>query len=350
MQKSWATSGGGEWAALHRSLQEGGAMTCIRVSAVAVAGVLLTILSPRARAAEGWPAKPVRVIVPFAPGGSNDIIGRMVAQQLGDRLGRQVIVDNRAGAGGTIGTEVAAKSPPDGYTLLVVSLPYAYNPFMYKLTYDQEKLLAPIAMIGTGPSGLAVNPSLPAKSAKDLIALAKAKPGHLNYASAGSGSFQHLSTELFKQLAGIKVEHIPFKGGGPAMIDVIAGNTQFCMGSLLQMLPHMNSKRLRVIGTGGAKRSPTVPDVPTIAESGLPGYEANNWWGVVAPAGLSADIVARLEKELAAVAASPDTKKRLEAEGAEPSYKGPAEFAKFIKTEMNKWGKVVKESGIKGDV
>jgi tripartite-type tricarboxylate transporter receptor subunit TctC len=325
-------------------------MTCIRFSVSTVAGVVLAVLCSIAAAAEAWPAKPVRVIVPFAPGGSNDIIGRMVAQQLGERLGKQVIVDNRAGAGGTIGTEIAAKSPPDGYTLLVASLPYAYNPFMYKLTYDQEKLLAPVAMIGTGPSGLAVNPAVPANSAKELIALAKAKPGQLNYASAGSGSFQHLSTELFKQLAGIKVEHIPFKGGGPAMIDVIAGNTQFCMGSLLQMLPHMHSKRLRVIGTGGAKRSPTVPDVPTIAESGLPGYEANNWWGIVAPAGVRADVIARLEKELAGVAASADTKKRLEAEGAEPQFRGPEEFAKFIKSEMTKWGRVVKEAGIKGEV
>ena len=324
-------------------------MAATRSPALIAFGLAFAFASPHAGAAEAWPAKPVRVIVPFAPGGSNDIIGRLAAQQLGERLGKQVIVDNRPGAGGLLGTEVVAKSPPDGYTLLVVSAAYAYNPYIYKLPYDQEKAFTPVSMIGTGPSGLAVNPSLPVKSAKDLVALAKAKPGQINYASAGPGSFQHLTTELFKLLSGTNIVHIPFKGGGPAMIDVIAGNTQMCMGSLLQMLPHNQSKRLRVIGTGGAKRSPSLPDVPTIAESGVPGYEANNWWGLVAPTGTPDAIIARLDKELAGVTASPDTKKRLQSEGAEPLHRGPAEFGKFIKTEMNKWSKVVKEAGIKGE-
>jgi tripartite-type tricarboxylate transporter receptor subunit TctC len=206
-----------------------------------------------------------------------------------------------------------------------------------------------VAMLATGPSGLAVNPSLPAKSAKDVVTLAKAKPGQINYASAGPGSFQHLTTELFKQMAKVDIVHIPFKGGGPAMIDVIAGNTQMCMGSLLQMLPHMHSKRLRVIGVGSAKRSPTLPDVPTISESGVPGYEANNWWGFVAPTGTPQDVIARLDKEIAAISASAHTKKRLQGEGGEPLHRGQAEFGKFIKTEMNKWAKVVKEAGIKGE-
>ena len=314
-----------------------------------IPAIVLAFAAPFASAAEGWPAKPVRIIVPFAPGGSNDIIGRLIAQQLTEKLGRQVLVDNRPGAGGMLGTEVVVKSPPDGYTLLVVSAAYAYNPYIYKLPYDQEKALAPVAMLGTGPSGLAVNPSLPAKTTKELVALAKAKPGQLNYASAGPGSFQHLSTELFKQMAGLNIVHIPFKGGGPAMIDVIAGNTQMCMGSLLQMLPHIGSKRLRILGTGGAKRSPTLPDVPTIAESGVPGYEANNWWGLVAPTGTPQEIIARLEKEMTVISASAETKKRLEAEGAEPAYKSAAEFGPFIKTEMNKWAKVVKAAGIKGE-
>jgi len=314
-----------------------------------IPAIALALAASFVSAAEGWPTKPVRIIVPFAPGGSNDIIGRLLAQQLTERLGRQVIVDNRPGAGGMLGTEVVVKSPPDGYTLLVVSAAYAYNPYIYKLPYDQEKALAAVAMLGTGPSGLAVNPSLPVKSTKELVALAKAKPGQLNYASAGPGSFQHLSTELFKQMAGVNIVHIPFKGGGPAMIDVIAGNTQMCMGSLLQMLPHINSKRLRILGTGGAKRSPTLPDVPTIAESGVPGYEANNWWGLVAPTGTPQDVIARLEKEMTTISASAETKKRLEAEGAEPAYKGSAEFGKFIKAEMTKWAKVVKAAGIKGE-
>jgi tripartite-type tricarboxylate transporter receptor subunit TctC len=319
-----------------------------RLASIVLAAIIVPAAS-FAEAAEGWPAKPVRIIVPFAPGGSNDIIGRLIGQQLTEKLGKQVIVDNRPGAGGMLGTEMVSKSPPDGYTLLVVSAAYAYNPYIYKLPYDQEKVLMPVAMLATGPSGLAVNPSLPVKTAKDLVALAKAKPGTLNYASAGPGSFQHLTTELFKQLSGTNIVHIPFKGGGPAMIDVIAGNTQMCMGSLLQMLPHASSKRLRILGTGGAKRSATLPDVPTIAESGVPGYEANNWWGLVAPTGTPEAIVARLEKDMAAISTAADTKKRLDAEGAEPAFKGPAEFGKFIKTEMNKWGKVVKAAGIKGE-
>lgn len=325
-------------------------MAPFRTSTVKVLGLACAFAAPLATAAEAeYPVKPVRVIVPFAPGGSNDIIGRLAAQQLTERLGKQVIVDNRPGAAGLIGTEVVAKSPPDGYTLLVVSAAYAYNPYMYKLPYDQEKALTPVALIGTGPSGLAVNPSFPAKTAKDVVALAKAKPGQINYASAGSGSFQHLSTELFKIMAGVNITHIPFKGGGPAMIDVIAGNTQMCMGSLLQMLPHNASKRLRVIGTGGVKRFPALPDVPTIAESGVPGYEANNWWGIVAPTGTPEAVINRLNKELTVIVASADTKKRLESEGAEPKYMPPGEFGKFIKTEMNKWGKVVKTAGIKGE-
>lgn len=314
-------------------------------------GLLVACAAPLAIAAEAdsWPAKPVRLIVPFPPGGSNDTIARMAAAQLTERLGKQMIVDNRPGAGGLLGTEAVAKAAPDGYTLLVVSAAYAYNPYIYKLPYDQEKAFTPVALMGTGPSGLAVNPSLPVKSAKELVALAKAKPGQINYASAGPGSFQHLSTELFKIMAGVNIVHIPFKGGGPAMIDVIAGNTQMCMGSLLQMIPHMQSKRLRVIGTGGAKRSPTLPDVPTIAESGVPGYEANNWWGIVAPTGTPQSVISRLDKEVAAVVASAETKKRLQSEGAEPRHMPPPEFGKFIKTEMNKWAKVVKEAGIKGE-
>jgi tripartite-type tricarboxylate transporter receptor subunit TctC len=324
-------------------------MSAIHRVVPVVIGVTFTLAAPQLRAAEAWPAKPVRIVVPFAPGGSNDTIGRLAAQQLSDRLGKQVIVDNRPGAGGLLGTEIVAKAAPDGYTLLGVSAAYAYNPYIYKLPYDQEKAFTPIAMIATGPSGLAVNPSLPAKTAKDVVALAKAKPGKLNYASAGPGSFQHLTTELFKQMAKVDIVHIPFKGGGPAMIDVIAGNTQMCMGSLLQMLPHVHSKRLRVIGVGSAKRSPTLPDVPTISESGVPGYEANNWWGFVAPTGTPQDVIARLDKELAAISAAAETKKRLGAEGGEPLHRGQAEFGKFIKTEMNKWAKVVKEAGIKGE-
>ena len=311
--------------------------------------LLLIVVGVPARAAEEWPSKVVRIIVPFPPGGSNDIIGRLVGTMLSERMGRQFVIDNRAGAGGMIGTELTVKAPPDGYTLVGVSVAYAYNPFIYKLRYDQEKALVPVASFATGPSGLAVNPSLPAKTAKDVIALAKAKPGQMNYASAGLGSFQHLSSELFKQMAKINIVHVPFKGGGPALIDVMSGNTQLCMGSLLQMIPHKDSGKLRVIGTGGKQRSPTLPDVPTISESGLPGYEANNWWGLVAPAGTPEPIIARLNKEVGQIMASADMKKRLSQEGGEPMVMSAAEFGKFIKAEMTKWGKVVKEGGIKAE-
>src|SRR5919206_604208 len=198
-------------------------------------------------AAQAYPTKPVRLIVPFPPGGSNDIVGRLMAQELTERLGKQVVVDNRGGAGGVLGTEIAANSDPDGHTLLIISVAYAFNPALYKLRFDPEKAFAPIAMLGTGPNALTVNPKLPVNSVKELVALAKAKPGQLNYASAGVGSFQHLGSELFRIMAGINIVHIPFKGGGPAMADVIAGNTQICLGSLIQMIPHVDSKRLKLL-------------------------------------------------------------------------------------------------------
>jgi tripartite-type tricarboxylate transporter receptor subunit TctC len=299
-------------------------------------------------AAQDYPTKPVRLIIPFPPGGSNDVVGRMIATQLGQRLGQQVIVDNRGGAGGTIGTEIASKAAPDGYTLLMISIAHAVSPALYsKLNYDSIKSFTPISILATGPNVLAVNPGLPVKSVKDLIDLAKQKPGEIQFASAGLGSFQHLGSELFRLMAGINVVHIPFKGGGPAMIDVIGGHTKYLLGSLIQTTPHIKSGKLRALGTGGSKRSPVLPDIPTIAEAGVPGYEANNWWGIVAPAGTPAPVIARLNKEIAAVLDSPETIKRFESEGASVVKMSSAEFAKFIESEIGKWGKVVKEAGIK---
>ena len=298
--------------------------------------------------AQQYPTKPIRLIVPFPPGGSNDIVGRMIAHELSGRLGQQMIVDNRGGAGGMIGTETAANARPDGYTLLVISVAYAYNPSIYKalLKYDPEKSFVPVAMFGTGPNAMTVNPKLPAKTVKDLIAMAKAKPGSINYATAGIGSFQHLSSEMFRVMAGIDMVHVPFKGGGPAMADVIAGNTQVCIGSLLQVIPHIRSGRLRALATGGAKRAPALPDVPTVAEAGVPGYEANNWWGMLAPTGTPPAIVQRLNAESAAVIAMPEIRKRFEAEGAEAVTMTPAEFGKFIRAETVKWSKVVRAAKI----
>ena len=215
-------------------------------TAAALLGAAALAAYSGASVAQAYPTKPVRLIVPFPPGGSNDIVGRLIAEELTQRLGRQVVVDNRGGAGGVLGTEIAAAAEPDGHTLLIISVAYAFNPALYKLRFDPAKSFEPVAMLGTGPNALTVNPKLPTNSVKELIALAKAKPGQLNYASAGVGSFQHLGSELFRIMAGINVIHVPFKGGGPAMADVIAGNTQICLGSLIQMIPHVESKRLKL--------------------------------------------------------------------------------------------------------
>ncbi len=325
-------------------------MTHIRMAGrLCVAGcALLGTVLPAA--AQDYPTKPVRVIIPFPPGGSNDIVGRMIAQQLSERMGKQFITDNRGGAGGTFGTELAAKAAPDGYTLLIISVAYAFNTSMYaKLPYDPVKAFAPVAILGTGPNALAVHPSLPAKNVKDFIALAKSKPGQLNYASAGIGSFQHLGSELLRIMAGINVVHVPFKGGGPAMIDVISGQSQFCTGSLIQLLPHSRSGKLKVLGTGGTKRVAALPDVPTISEAGVKGYEANNWWGLLAPAGTSPEIIKKLHSELSIILKSPETQKRFSSEGAEAVNMTPEQFGKYIEAETAKWSRVVKEAGIKAE-
>ncbi len=299
--------------------------------------------------AQTYPSKPVRLIIPFPPGGSNDIVGRLIATQLTERLGKQVVVDNRGGAGGVLGSDIAAKSPPDGHTLLIVSAAYAFNPSLYKLPFDPAKAFVPVAKLATGPNALAVYPGLPVNSVKDLIALAKEKPGKLLYAAAGVGSFQHMGSELFRIQAGINLVGVQFKGGGPAMIDVMGGHTQICIGSLIQILPHHRSGKLKVLGTGGSKRSAALPDVPTIAEAGVPGYEANNWWGILAPTGTPQTIVDRLHKELSVILTSAETQKQFTTQGAEVDEVGPAEFGRYIASETAKWARVVKEAGIKAE-
>ena len=300
-------------------------------------------------AAQTYPSKAVRLIIPFPPGGSNDIVGRFIATKLTERLGKQVVADNRGGAGGVIGTEAAAKSDPDGHTLLVISSAYAINTSLYNLPYDPAKAFAPVAKLGTGPNVFAVHPGVPVKSVKEFIALAKGKPGQLNFASAGIGSFQHLGSELFKSLTGVDVGIIQFKGGGPAMIDVIGGHTHAALGSLIQFMPHIKSGKVKALGTGGAKRSVTLPDVPTIAEAGVAGYEANNWWGILAPAGTPRPIIDRLNKEISAILSSPETQKVFGDQGAEVDKLGPAEFGPYIVAETAKWGKVIKEANIKAE-
>lgn len=313
--------------------------------------IVATLVLPTFTIAADWaPTKPIRLIVPFPPGGSNDIVGRLVAADLSPLLGQQVVVDNRGGAGGIIGSEIAANSQADGHTLLIASVAFAYNPSIYKslVRFDPEKSFKPIAMIGTGPSALTVNPKMAAKTTKELLDMAKAKPGSLNYATAGIGSFQHLSTELLKLQAKIDITHIPFKGGGPAMADVIAGNTQITMGSLLQLVPHIQSNRLRLLAVGSAKRNSAFPNTPTVAET-VPGYEANNWWGILAPAGVSPDIVRRLEAAVSKVVNTPEMQKKFDSQGADAEYKNSVDYGKFIKVETTKWSKVVRDAGIKAE-
>ena len=304
---------------------------------------------PMMAAAQTYPSKPVRLIVPFPPGGSNDVVGRMIAAQLSTRLDKPVIVENQGGAGGLIGTEMAARSQPDGYTLLLISVAYAFIPAIYKLPYDPATAFAPVAILGAGPVVIAVTSKLPVNSVKELIALAKEKPGELNYATAGVGSFQHLASELFKLQAGVDIVHIPFKGGGPAMMDVIAGNTQIAIGSLVQMLPQIQAGKLKALGVGSAKRIAALPELPTISEAGVPGYEVTNWWGIVVPAGTPRPVTDRLHKELTAVVSSTETKKRFETEGAEPLSMSPDEFGRFIAAETVKWARVVKDAGIRAE-
>jgi tripartite-type tricarboxylate transporter receptor subunit TctC len=300
-------------------------------------------------AAQDYPTKPIRMIIPFPPGGGSDVTGRVVATALGERLGKQVIVDNRAGAGGVVGSELAANAPKDGYTLLMVSLAHTVNPWLYDLNgrYDPIKSFAPVAIIAASPVVLVVNPNLPVHSVTDLLALAKQQPGKLQYASAGIGSVTHLAGELFKYTAKVDMLHVPFRGAGPATIDVVGGHTSLMFGGLLATVPHIRSGKLRALGVGSLKRNPILPEVPTIAEAGVPGYETINWFGLVAPAGTPPAIIERLHREITAVQDLPEVQKQFDADGAIVMRLTPAEFGDYMVADMSKWERVVKEAGIK---
>ncbi|HEX2567031.1 MAG TPA: tripartite tricarboxylate transporter substrate binding protein [Burkholderiales bacterium] len=315
-----------------------------------ISAAFFLLLASFSLQAQTYPTHAIHLIIPYPPGGSNDVVGRMIAAQLSERLGQQIVVDNRGGAGGQLGTLAAAKSPPDGYTLLLISVAYAFGPALYKdLKYDPETAFAPITILGRGAAGVCVNPSVPVSNVQELIALAKSKPGQLNYASAGVGSLQHLAGALFMSQAGINVVHVPYKGGGPAMADVIAGQAQIVLPSLIQTMPYIKSGRLKCIATTGSKRSAAVPDIPTVAESGLPGYEAHNWWGMLAPAGTPAPVIGRLHAALNEVLESKETNRRFETEGAEVVRMSPQEFGRFISSELAKWARVAREVGIKAE-
>ncbi len=301
--------------------------------------------------AQDYPTKPIRLIVPAPAGGGTDILARVVGQGLTARWGQPVVIDNRGGASGMIAAELALKAPADGYTLLMVySGVLTVNPSMFKnIPYDPIKDFIPVAMVADVPNILIVHPSVEAGSVADLIKLAKAKPGQLNYASSGNGVSNHLSMELFKMMAGVDVVHIPYKGGAPAMQDLMGGQVQLMFNNLVEALPHVESGRLRALAIATAKRSPAAPNLPTIAETGLPGYETSLWYGVVAPTGTPKAIVDKLNEAIRQVKQTPGVKDRLAKMGADPTDYSPADFAALVKQEMEKWGKVVKEANIHAD-
>jgi tripartite-type tricarboxylate transporter receptor subunit TctC len=309
-------------------------------------------LAPHLAAAENYPERPIRFVVPYAAGGTTDLLSRAIAQKLSEAIGQPVVPDNRPGAGGNVGAEIVAKSPPDGYTMLMAPVsPMAINVTLYgnKMTFNPEKDFAPITLVAKVPLVLVVHPSVPVKTLQELIALAKSKPGQLNYGSAGNGSSNHLVGEMLKTAAGIDIVHIPYRGGGPAMMAVVAGQIDMLVGQVPTVASMVNSGRLRAIAVSGAKRSPALPAVPTIAESGLPGFDATAWYSIVVPAGTPKPIIARLHTELVKILNSPDIRARLISEGADVETSTPEELAAFVRAEIPKWEKAVKDSGAKLD-
>ena len=309
---------------------------------------LLFPLSAVFAAAAAYPSKPVRMIVPFAPGGGTDIIARIVAQELGQAWGQSVVVDNRGGSGGIIGTQLAARSTPDGYTMVLCSLGLSYAPALYsKLPYDTEKDLAPISLVATQPFVYVVIPSLGVNSMKDLVALAKSKPGEIRYGSGGSGGASHLGTELLRVMTGIDMMHVPYKGTGPALTAMLGGEIHIQLIGISSVVPHLKSGRMRALAVSGAKRSSAAPEVPTVAESGVPGYEFDVWYGMLFPAGTPRAIVGKVNADINRVLKSPELTQRFATLGLVAAGNTPEEFAKTIRSEIVKWHKVVKSANIR---
>jgi tripartite-type tricarboxylate transporter receptor subunit TctC len=309
--------------------------------------MLLALIWAAAAQAQ-YPAKPVRIVVPSSAGGGTDIVARIVSPKLSERLGQQIVIDDRPGAGTMIGGELVAKSPPDGYTLLMCVSTLATNPVIYrKVPYNALTDFAPVTLVLSAPNILVVHPSLPVKTVKELIWFAQARPGELNFASAGAGTGPHLSMELFMSMSGVKMVHIPYKGSAPAMIDLLSGQVTTMVATMLTGLPHVRSGRLRALGITGIKRIAAAHDIPTIAESGVPGYEAVQWYGLVAPAKTPKDIIARLNADMVAILHSDEIKERFAADGAEARPTTPDEFARYIRSETEKWVRVAKSAGIK---
>lgn len=319
----------------------------------AVAAVILVAcisLQPASAQQTNYPVRAIRLVVPSSPGGGTDITARLVAPKLSEFLGQQVVIENRSGAGTMIGGEVVARAAPDGYTLLMGISTLAINPAMYKkVPYDALRDFAPISQVVSLPNILVAHPSLPVKSVKDLVAFAKARPAQINFASAGMGTSPHLSMELLLTMTGLKMIHVPYKGSGQGVVDVLAGHVSLMTPSILTGLPYVKDGRLRALGVTSAKRAAGAPDIPTIAEAGVPGYEATQWFGMLAPAGTPADIVSRLHKEVVRVLAIPDMRERFAADGAEPVGSTPEEFLAYIRSETAKWAGVIKQAGIKAE-
>jgi tripartite-type tricarboxylate transporter receptor subunit TctC len=312
---------------------------------ISIAGAIAVITSLNAAT---FPEKTIRVIIPWPPAGSTDIVGRLIAAELTARLKQQVIVDNRAGAGGIVGMQLATAAPPDGYTLMLTSTAYGYLLEKQDVPVDIVKSFAPVALIGLGDSALAVHPSLPVKTVADLIALAKSKPGALNYASSGIGAFPHMNTELFKLKTGVNIVHVPFKGGGPAIADVMAGHTQIYLGTLVTVMPFINGGRLKLLALGGTKRNPNLPNIPTISET-VPGYDTYIWWGIFAPPATPPAVISRVHAETINALDSPAFIKKLDEQGGAPVKMSSAEFGKLMVSETVKWTEVIKAAGIKGE-
>ncbi len=298
--------------------------------------------------AQSYPAKPVRFVIPFTPGGNTDVLGRLIGQKLGEAWGQQVVVDNRPGAGGTLGVDLAAKSPPDGYTIVMGTFGSVLvaNSLYKRLGYDPQRDLAPVVLVSTPPGLLVVHPSLPAKSVRELVALARSSRGKLNYASSGSGTWNHLFGELFKSTAGVNMAHVPYKGAAPAVIDLLGGQVEVMFAPFPPALPQVKNGKLRALAVSTAKRSGLLPQLPTVSESGLPGYAAEGWFAVLAPAKTPPAIMAQLNKEINRILAMPDVKASLAADGAEPAGGTPEQLAESIRAGSAKWGRLIRELGI----
>ncbi len=321
---------------------------CLIAGWMVAIGLIMGI--PAAWSQSQYPSRPIRLIVPYPPGGAVDPIARTIGQKLNEAWGQPVVVDNKPGAGTIIGTEIVAKAAPDGYTVILASSNHAVNPAMYgKLPYDPVKDFTPINLVSIIPLMLVVNPQVPVKSTKELIDYLKTKPGQLNFSSAGNGSTTHLAGELFKSMAGVDIVHVAYKGSGPSVAGVMAGETSVAFDSIFLQLPQVKAGKLRALAVTGTKRTSLAPELPTVSEAGLPGYEAYAWVGFLAPAGTPREIVQKWHQEITRILQLPEVRERQISQGVEPVGSTPEYFADFIKTEISKWGKVVKQAGIKLD-